>query len=127
MLERLSFKNFTVFNDAEIAFTPGINVLIGANATGKTHAMKVAYALAKSARDYQTKGSPESRRLPAERVAESCRLCSAPRKVGSDAWFVAPVVGASGVLAWKSVGRGLLRGIQSRHDTVAPWQCFLSW
>ena len=49
MLDRLKIKNITVFEEAEITFTKGINVFIGANATGKTHAMKLAYCLVKSA------------------------------------------------------------------------------
>ena len=39
------FKNFTVFEDATFELCPGFNVLIGANATGKTHAMKAMYAI----------------------------------------------------------------------------------
>ncbi len=47
MLEAMTLQNFTVFKDARIEFSPGINVFIGANATGKTHAIKAAYALLK--------------------------------------------------------------------------------
>ena len=36
-VESLIVKNFTVFEKAEFAFSPGVNVLIGANATGKSH------------------------------------------------------------------------------------------
>lgn len=43
-LGAVTFKNFTVFEDATFELCPGINVLIGANATGKTHAMKAMYA-----------------------------------------------------------------------------------
>src|SRR5581483_1393682 len=34
---------FSAFADAEIDFSPGINVLVGANGTGKSHLMKLAY------------------------------------------------------------------------------------
>jgi len=44
-LGAFTFKNFTVFEDATFDLCPGINVLIGANATGKTHAMKAVYAV----------------------------------------------------------------------------------
>jgi energy-coupling factor transporter ATP-binding protein EcfA2 len=72
MLVRLSLKNFTVFKNVELAFTPGINVLIGANATGKTHAMKAAYALLRSARDFETKGPEDAKSIsvPPDRVRE---------------------------------------------------------
>lgn len=48
-LASISLKNFTVFEDARFDLCPGINVLIGANGTGKTHAMKAAYALLRPA------------------------------------------------------------------------------
>lgn len=44
-LGAVTFKNFTVFEDATFELCPGVNVLIGANATGKTHAMKAMYAV----------------------------------------------------------------------------------
>lgn len=44
-LSSVAFQNFTVFEDATFDLCPGINVLIGANATGKTHAMKAMYAI----------------------------------------------------------------------------------
>jgi len=44
-IKDLSLKNFTAFEQAKFNFCDGINVLIGANGTGKTHAMKVMYAV----------------------------------------------------------------------------------
>lgn len=46
-VQSLSLENFTAFEKASFDFCPGINVLIGANATGKSHVMKVIYALLK--------------------------------------------------------------------------------
>jgi ABC-type branched-subunit amino acid transport system ATPase component len=43
-LKRLLFQQFTAFENLDLVFSPGINVLIGANGTGKTHIMKVAYS-----------------------------------------------------------------------------------
>ncbi len=43
-ITKITLENFTAFKKLEVEFTPGINVLIGANGTGKTHLMKVAYA-----------------------------------------------------------------------------------
>lgn len=43
-ITRLELKNFTVFADAKFEFCPGINVLIGENASGKTHVLKLLYA-----------------------------------------------------------------------------------
>lgn len=44
MLTRIRFDNFTAFKKLDLALSPGINILIGTNGTGKTHALKAAYA-----------------------------------------------------------------------------------
>ena len=43
-LTRVRLRRFTAFDDLDMKLSPGINVLIGANGTGKTHLMKVCYA-----------------------------------------------------------------------------------
>jgi predicted ATPase len=51
MLKSLKLSQFTVFSDATFTFGKHLNVIIGENGTGKTHALKAAYtALAVSAR-----------------------------------------------------------------------------
>ena len=42
----LSTRNFTVFTELDLKFSPGVNAFIGANATGKTHILKVLYSAA---------------------------------------------------------------------------------
>lgn len=44
MFTKVIFDHFTAFKEAEISFSPGINVLIGENGTGKTHILKAIYA-----------------------------------------------------------------------------------
>lgn len=44
MLTKIKFEKFTVFKKAEINLSPGINIFIGENGTGKTHVLKAAYA-----------------------------------------------------------------------------------
>ncbi len=46
-IQDLTLTDFTAFEQAEFMFCPGINVLIGANSTGKTLAMKAMYTLLK--------------------------------------------------------------------------------
>ncbi len=44
MLTKIKFEKFTVFQKADINLSPGINIFIGENGTGKTHILKAAYA-----------------------------------------------------------------------------------
>jgi DNA repair ATPase RecN len=48
MLKTLSIKNFTVFSDVALAFSPGLNVIVGENGTGKTHLLKLGYLFCKA-------------------------------------------------------------------------------
>jgi hypothetical protein len=43
-LTRLRLENFTAFKELDVEFSPGLNVFIGGNSTGKTHILKVLYA-----------------------------------------------------------------------------------
>ena len=43
-LTRVKLERFTAFDHLDLELSPGINVFVGANATGKTHLMKVCYA-----------------------------------------------------------------------------------
>lgn len=44
MIERLQLTEFTAFKELDMRFSPGVNLLIGENATGKTHILKAMYA-----------------------------------------------------------------------------------
>jgi predicted ATP-dependent endonuclease of OLD family len=44
MLEKITLKQFTAFQNLQIPFSPGINIFVGENGTGKTHVLKAAYA-----------------------------------------------------------------------------------
>jgi len=43
-LTRIKLERFTAFEKLDLNLSQGINVFVGANATGKTHLMKLAYA-----------------------------------------------------------------------------------
>lgn len=47
-LQKLTLKQFTVFDEAEFEFSPGINVILGANGTGKSHLLKILYSILKA-------------------------------------------------------------------------------
>jgi len=42
-LTSINLKKFTAFKEIDVELSPGINVFIGENGTGKTHLLKVAY------------------------------------------------------------------------------------
>lgn len=46
VLRSLHLTNLTLFQQAELVFSPGLNVLVGENGCGKTHVLKLAYAMA---------------------------------------------------------------------------------
>lgn len=60
-LSSLELTNFGPFSAARVDFEPGLNLLLGGNATGKTYVLKAAYALTKSLRDG---ASQPAERLP---------------------------------------------------------------
>jgi ABC-type transport system involved in cytochrome c biogenesis ATPase subunit len=43
-LERIELRNFTVFEQAALDLVAGLNVIVGANATGKTHLLRAIHA-----------------------------------------------------------------------------------
>lgn len=66
MIKHLLLKNFVAFTDLDIDFTPGINIIIGENGTGKTQLLKAILALC---------GPEAHRKQPGEQFANKvCRL-----------------------------------------------------
>ena len=51
-IRRVTLSKFTLFEEAEFDFTPGINVLIGENGAGKSHLLKLLYALSEAVRSH---------------------------------------------------------------------------
>jgi ABC-type polar amino acid transport system ATPase subunit len=47
-INSITLTNFTVFENIECEFSSGINIFIGENGTGKTHLLKVLYAITKT-------------------------------------------------------------------------------
>lgn len=42
MLEAIDLDNFTLFSSARLRFSPGLNLLVGENGSGKTHLLEAA-------------------------------------------------------------------------------------
>ena len=53
-IKSVKLENFTVFETIECEFTPGINVFIGENGTGKTHLLKALYAFCSASTKFST-------------------------------------------------------------------------
>lgn len=64
-IEKLHIRNLSAFNDVKFEFSPGVNVLLGANSTGKTHVLKWLYATLKIFGSAPREGETEKDRLRA--------------------------------------------------------------
>ena len=42
-IKRIELKNYNVFNNLQLDFSRGINIIVGENATGKTQLLKAVY------------------------------------------------------------------------------------
>lgn len=56
-VKSLKLEKFSVFKKAEFKFSSGINVFIGANGTGKSHLLKLIYAILQANRETGSKNS----------------------------------------------------------------------
>jgi AAA15 family ATPase/GTPase len=74
MIECLELKNFTVFKDLVIDFSPKINVIIGENGTGKTHLLKAAYGLCAGSGLFKKKPEISGEELEAALTAKFLRI-----------------------------------------------------
>ncbi len=63
MISRLHLKNFIAFADLGINFSPGINIVIGENGTGKTQLLKAILALSGPAAHGEQAGEQLARKL----------------------------------------------------------------
>lgn len=80
-VKRVNLQRFSVFEEADFEFSPGINVFIGANSTGKTHIMKLLYSLLKVCEVAQ-KDRLSSREKIEEMMAQKLLGVFKPERVG---------------------------------------------
>lgn len=52
-IKNITLQNFTCFENTHLDFSSGINVFIGENGTGKTHILKIMYAINSVAADFK--------------------------------------------------------------------------
>jgi len=66
MLKRLDIQNFTVFGKVRFDFSPGLNIVVGTNGTGKTHLLKLGYLFLRAWPDLaQSHHQPSRKRIEA--------------------------------------------------------------
>lgn len=84
MLQSIAIKNLTVFPEANLLFSPQINVIVGENGTGKSHLLKIAYAaLAASAEEGRKPNSLlPTKNLLQTRLAEKLIAVLRPETLG---------------------------------------------
>ena len=71
VLESLEVRNFTTFAEADLRFAKGLNVIVGENGTGKTHLLKLPYAvMAMSAEEGRKRDGRPTKTLMQSRIAE---------------------------------------------------------
>ena len=116
-ISRVKLENFTVFESLDLEPSPGINVLVGANGTGKTHLLKVCYAALASGDDppsnfyYKLRGCflPHNRNL-----SRLIRLGDLDKTAWLDIFRGSSFV--RGELYKSNVGVTLLTGAQASDD-----------
>lgn len=95
MLEEMKLRKFAMFEQADFCFAAGLNVMVGENGSGKTHAMKAAYAV-------MAAGFEEGRRARGGASARATPTKAAMRRVFADKLV--------GVFRCETLGRLVRRG-----------------
>jgi AAA15 family ATPase/GTPase len=84
MIESLKVSNYIVFENETFAFSPGLNVILGENSTGKSLLMKLAYscaAVSHSMGKGDRKSKDELQRVMADKLKDVCMPDSLGRLV----------------------------------------------
>lgn len=110
MLKALQVQNFTAFKDCNLTFSQGLNVLCGENAAGKSHLLKLGYALLSVVSDLTTKTSrAQAERAIAQKLAAAFNSGSpgrlVTRKQGVPSARVRASWGEQGALAFSFSAR----------------------
>ncbi|MEO8165765.1 MAG: AAA family ATPase [Betaproteobacteria bacterium] len=84
MIESLTLKNFTAFGEANFEFASGLNVIVGENGSGKTHALKLAYSCVYVFNEAARKSGPAMPIIPylKSAVAEKLLAVFKPDELG---------------------------------------------
>ena len=59
MLKKINVHGITVYQNSEICFASGVNVITGENGSGKSHLLKIAYSLIAAVYHPELREAPE--------------------------------------------------------------------
>ena len=77
-IDRLFLRNFRNYSEADIPFVPGVNLLVGGNANGKTNLLE-AIGYLSTARAFRTRKEQELIRFGADFAELSAQVVSRER------------------------------------------------
>lgn len=114
MIKKLKLKNFTVFRQANLEFSDGLNVIIGENGAGKTHLLKLCYLISTiwSERDKNRKTS--SKEYIERYIAERLQNIFKPDKIGN-------------LVRSESDGKAQVTGLVEGTVPLVPMTTDLEW
>ena len=78
MIDKIHLKNFTVFDEVELDFSPKVNLIIGENGTGKTHLLKAAYGVCSGRNPLLDSPNGVSRTQLKDAISEQLIRCFLP-------------------------------------------------
>ena len=81
-MKSLTVENFAAFTDAEMRFSPGLNVFIGENGTGKTLLMKLSYAVMRVVEEQARRKERLTKTWLQRRIAEKLVNVIRPESLG---------------------------------------------
>ncbi len=82
MLKSLAVSRFSLFAEAKLDFTTGLNVIVGENSTGKSHLLKLAYVVSALQSESSEETAPEIHFHLDERIAEKLVAVFRPNFLG---------------------------------------------
>ena len=83
MIKKLQIQNFTAFKQADLTFSPGLNVFIGENGTGKTHLLKLGYLFSNAWPKLMKPGKILGKQRTEEYLATRLQELFKPLKIGN--------------------------------------------
>lgn len=83
MLKHMNLTNFAAFRRAELDFCSGLNVIVGENASGKTHLLKLGYLVSTIWEHEVKKQNLVSKESVERHIAERVKTIFQPEKIGN--------------------------------------------